>query len=133
MKPAEIAEKLRAAYSSAQRRDLALDLLDATTSRQYIDLALDELSADDVRITLTDAHRPRLRKKALYYFDQPPEKDTGGMIREAIIRLLAGIGRTLLSPATRARRGAESTRRLFDRAGDMRRSTRLHLCRASAR
>jgi hypothetical protein len=66
-------------------RDLALELLMLSLKRQYLDLALHKLA--HVTETLALAHRPSLREKALYYFENPG-KDMGGNLREHLIRLL---------------------------------------------
>jgi hypothetical protein len=71
--------------SPETNRDLALELLALSLKRQYLDLALHRLSR--VHETLQPAHRPILRDKAAYYFENPG-KDMGGNLREGLIRLL---------------------------------------------
>lgn len=66
-------------------RDLALELLSVTLKRQYLDLALHKLGRVSETLELT--HRPILRDKAAYYFENPG-KDMGGNLREHLIRLL---------------------------------------------
>jgi hypothetical protein len=77
--------------SPEARRDAALKLLASSTSRQKVDSALRTLSSEAVSPFLSDEHRPILRDKAAYYFDAPPDKDKGGLIRELILRLLVKI------------------------------------------
>lgn len=81
--------RLKAASDPDEKRRVALELLAATRSRQMIDAALYALA----RVTLTEADRPVLREKALYYFDHD-DKDSGALIREAFLRLLSDIGNT---------------------------------------
>lgn len=88
---AELARLLQQATTPEATRDAALALLDATLSRQHIDEALRQLQREAIAATLTDANRPILRNKAIYYFEHP-EKDKAGMIREGITRLLVQIG-----------------------------------------
>ncbi len=80
-------DQLKQASDPADQRDRALDLLAATRSREYVDAALRVLLRDEVRDLLTRDHRAVLREKALYYFDNE-DKDSGGLIREQITRLL---------------------------------------------
>lgn len=87
-KIAELAAAVRTATDPADRCDAAIALLDATTSRQQVDFALATLAQPDVRVHLSAAHQRMLRAKAWHYFDGPPDKDKGGLIREAILRLL---------------------------------------------
>jgi hypothetical protein len=84
-------EQLKQATDPAARRDLALDLLDATRSRDYVDAALAALRREDVIDLLGDVHRPILRDKVFYYFENE-DRDQGGLIREQIVRLLMAIG-----------------------------------------
>jgi hypothetical protein len=84
-------ERLHQAADPTERRDLALQLLAATRSRDYVDAALSALRRENVIDLLGDAHRPALREKVYYYFENP-DRDQGGLIREQIIRLLMAIG-----------------------------------------
>ncbi len=85
---ATLLQRLKASADASERRATALHLLRATSSRSMIDAALAAL--DDA--ALDDSHRPGLRDKALHYFAADPAHDKGGLIREAIIRLLVRIG-----------------------------------------
>ncbi len=85
---AELAAQLKQAQTEAEKRSLASDLLANSRQRQYIDLALRALA----QVQLDDSYRPVLREKALFYFMADPAKDKGGLIREAIARLLVNIG-----------------------------------------
>ncbi len=77
----------------ANTRDAAIALLEtSTTRRQHIDTALEALRQPAVRSTLTDAQRPPLRRLAQRYFSGAPSRDKGGMIREAVLKLLVHIG-----------------------------------------
>lgn len=90
----DLIQQLKAARAGGdpnQQRDRALDLLAATFSREAVDLALHTLLHEDVITTLDTTHRPTLHAKAAYYFEQDG-KDRGGLIREAILRLLIAIG-----------------------------------------
>ncbi len=90
----DLAQQLKTARTSGHptlQRDLALALLSATTSREYVDLALGTLRRDEVAETLNDSHHPILRAKADYYFAHD-DRDRGGLIREALLRLLIPLG-----------------------------------------
>jgi hypothetical protein len=88
---ADLLRTLKRTTDPALRRDCALDLLAATRSREHIDQALQALSAEDVRALLDANHRPLLREKAWFYFENE-DRDRGGLIREQITRLLTHIG-----------------------------------------
>ncbi len=84
---AALLQQLKDETDPAARRALALDLLAKTKSRQAVEAALHALKNAD----LGDEARPILREKTAYYFANPG-KDSGATLREALIRLLAGIG-----------------------------------------
>lgn len=81
----------RAGGDPVQQREAALALLAVTFSREGVDLALSTLLRDDVIATLDNSHRPLLRAKAAYYFEQEA-RDRGGLIRESLLRMLIAIG-----------------------------------------
>jgi len=83
---------LDSATTPEEKRDAALSLLEITKSRQYIDAALLTLESESVLPFLDDTQRPILREKCMFYYEQPPEKDKGGNIREKLTRLLVEIG-----------------------------------------
>lgn len=89
-KQTELYEALQIADTPSERRDLALELLALSNSRQYIDDCLRILRSSSVIETLNDSHRPILREKALYYYEDG-KRDKAGMIREALTRLLVEI------------------------------------------
>lgn len=84
---AALLQQLKSESDPAARRALALDLLATSKKRQAVEAALLALQ----HANLGDEARPVLREKAAYYFDHPG-KDSGAGLREALIRLLAGIG-----------------------------------------
>lgn len=84
---AQLLAALKAATTPDEERSLALELLTLTNSRQMVDEALLVLE----HLPLDESARPILRQKALHYFDHP-EKDSGGLLRKSLIRLLSRIG-----------------------------------------
>ena len=80
---AQLAEKLRESGDPA----LALQLLGATTARSHVDVALAALKD----ATLDYSARSVLRERLTFYFDNK-EKDRGTHLREALVKLLVGIG-----------------------------------------
>lgn len=92
MSQAQLYQQLQTASDPEDRRDAALDLLDATLSRQYLDEALRVLHSERVRATIGVEQRDVIRRKAIHYFSAPPEKDRAGMLRESLLRLLVYIG-----------------------------------------
>jgi hypothetical protein len=88
---AELYEQLKTADTPSDKRDLALDLLSQTNSRQYLDECLRVLLSDSIINLLEDSHRPILREKCLYYYDNT-KRDKAGLLREKITRLLVHIG-----------------------------------------
>lgn len=86
----EIYAQLQSADTALDKRDTALALLSLSNSRQYIDECLRILRSEAVMDTLDYSHRGILREKALYYFDDN-KRDKGGLIREALTRLLVEI------------------------------------------
>lgn len=88
----ELNDTLRTASDPEIRRDTALALLQQSKRRQYVDGALRALNSEAVLLFITDKHRDELRQVALHYFDAPPEKDKGGMIREQVLKILVNIG-----------------------------------------
>ena len=87
----ELFDKLRAAESTDERRELALALLERSNSRQYVDDCLRVLGSTAVLATLDESHRPVLRRKCLAYF-KDEKRDKAGILREGLIRLLVHIG-----------------------------------------
>ena len=87
----DLARRLRTTTDPVTQRDLALELLTMTRSRQHIDQALHVLLREEVQAELDYTHRPALRTKALYYFDSE-DRDSGGLLREQLVRLLTTIG-----------------------------------------
>ncbi|MFC1961010.1 hypothetical protein ACFLYO_09895, partial [Chloroflexota bacterium] len=81
--------ELKAATDSDERRRLALTLLERSMNRQMVDESLRTLE----KLDLGEDDRPILRQKAQRYFEQPA-KDSGALIREKLLRLLARIGST---------------------------------------
>lgn len=84
-------KRLQQTTDPTQRRDLALDLLGVTLRRDYIDAALRALEREEITALLGDIHRPVLREKTLFYFEQE-DRDRAGLIREKLTCLLAVIG-----------------------------------------
>lgn len=82
-------ENLKTATDPDKRRTLALALLARSNSRQMVDESLRALT----KLDLTAEDRPVLRQKAIYYLDHAA-KDSGGLLREKLLRLLIGIGST---------------------------------------
>ena len=82
----QLLEQLKAAPNPAARRARALDLLAATSSRQMVDEALYALE----HVPPDESARPLLREKAWFYFEHP-DRDSGGLLREQIARLLTAI------------------------------------------
>ncbi len=78
-----MAERLKATGDPAA----ALELLSATTARSQVEAALAALK----RAALDDRARPALRERLDFYFEHI-DKDRGATLREALIRLLIGIG-----------------------------------------
>lgn len=79
----QLAESLKQTGDPAQ----ALELLAATTARSHVETALAALK----HAALDDRARPVLRQRLTFYFDNK-EKDRGATLREALVRLLVGIG-----------------------------------------
>lgn len=86
MSDIERLKTLRQAGKDAAARDLALEMLGRARRRDMVDAALYTLE----RVDLDDSVRPLLREKALYYFDQI-KRDSGALLREKIVRLLAAL------------------------------------------
>lgn len=87
MKLAAVARQLEQAQDEAERRDLALKLLERSRRREHVDAALRALEGSD----LDDDARPLLRERAHHYFEET-RRDNGALIREQLLRLLLGIG-----------------------------------------
>ena len=83
---ADLLHKLDSELDPDVRRALALDLLAASKGREAVDRALRVLDHS----VLDEDHRPALRAKAFYYFDND-KRDSGGLLREKLIRLLTKI------------------------------------------
>ncbi len=83
----QLHERLKSATDPEERRTTALDLLAATHSRQMVDDAIRALE----RIPPDEGARPVLRAKTQFYFDHP-DRDSGGLLREKLVRLLTAIG-----------------------------------------
>ncbi len=79
----ELSERLKESGDPA----LALDLLGATTARSSVEQALAALKHAE----LGDKARPILRERFNFYADNI-DKDRGATLREALIKLLVGIG-----------------------------------------
>jgi hypothetical protein len=77
-----LAERLKQTGDPA----LALELLGATTARSHVEAALSALN----NAVLGDSARPVLRERLNFYFDNT-ERDRGGTLREALVRLLVSI------------------------------------------
>ena len=86
----QLYDNLRSARSLLARRDSALQLLERTNSRQYLDECLRTLESSKVISTLDESHRPILREKCLYYYEDG-RRDKAGILRESITRLLVHI------------------------------------------
>ncbi len=86
----QLYDNLRSATSSLERRDAALRLLERTNGRQYLDECLRTLESSKVISTLDESHRPILREKCLYYYEDG-RRDKAGILRESITRLLVHI------------------------------------------
>ena len=87
----QLFENLRAAENADERRELALALLERSNRRQFVDECLRALGSAALLPTLDERHRPVLRRKCLAYFDDET-RDKGGILREALTRLLVHIG-----------------------------------------
>lgn len=87
---ADLYQALRQATAAEDRRAFALQLLAKTNSRQYLDECLRALTAERVRATLDESHRPILREKAFSYYADS-KRDKAGLLREGITRLLVHI------------------------------------------
>lgn len=87
MTQAELARQLRLTQDEDERRALALELLARSRRREHVDHALRALEG----LELDDAARPLLRERAHDYFEKP-QRDSGALIREQLLRLLLRIG-----------------------------------------
>ena len=79
----ELADQLKESGDPA----VALQLLSATTARSHVEAALSALK----RAVLDDNARPVLRDRFNFYMDHI-DKDRGTTLREALVKLLVGIG-----------------------------------------